>query len=463
MITHNQAMRLPGIDLQMLAGERVLVAVSGGADSTALALFVAEAALHPARATMLAGLVHVNHQLRGEESDADEAFCRALAARLDVAIHVTVAPVAVPPGRSPEAAARRARYAAFQTAAAALGATCIATAHTLDDQVETVLLRVLRGAGLRGVAGIRSRRGSVVRPLISCRRTAVRAWLTGRGETWREDRSNDDLSIPRNRIRHALLPTLENVVRDVAPAGLEAIGRFAALADDDERALEQWAAEAASRVVTQGERGAVGIERSALTELPVAVGRRVIRQVVASVAPGVDWSVAHVDAVLRLAARADGGGRLHLPRVLVERVAGRIELSPASAGRALAVGPFEYRLEVPGSVVVPEAGVELVAVPFGADTATDASDVLLEDPGPVFTVRNRRPGDSVRTGSGHHARLQDLMVNAKIPRLDRDRKPLVVASDGQILWVQGLSWGRPRREGAPTGVVVLKVRKLETT
>lgn len=464
MITHNQPMQLHGVELQMLAGARVLVAVSGGADSTALALTLGEVTRADSASMSLVGLVHINHQLRGDDSDADEGFCRALADRLGVPILVVVAPVVVAAGRSPESAARRLRYQAFAEAASLLGATCVVTAHTMDDQVETVLLRLLRGAGLRGVSGIRARRGLVVRPMLRCRRSDVRAWLTARGESWREDQSNDDVSIARNHVRHRLLPVLEGLSRDVAPGGLAAIARFAHVAADDEDALTQTANLAGARVVTSNTPEWIELDRAGLAALPVAVARRVLRRQVDRVVPGADWSLVHIDEVLALGARGGGGGSLSLPGVLVERIGSRLRLSPAADRRAEPVGRFEYRLDVPGVVRVPEAGLELAATRLPEGTEPEVDDVLLPAPEDTLIVRNRRAGDRVRTGSGHHRKVQDLMVDAKIPRFDRDRVPLVVARDGQILWGAGLPV--PRRvgwEGPPTGMVVLKVRKLETT
>src|SRR5262245_56978226 len=168
---------LPGVSNRALEGHSVAAAVSGGADSVALALWLrAEHDRVTSRVTF-AGIVHVNHKLRGAESDRDEAFCRALAARLNVAIEVIDAPISSQGGRSPESTARAARYRAFDAAATRLRATRVATAHTADDQAETVLLRLLRGAGNRGVSGIRAERGMYARPFLACRRPDVRAWL----------------------------------------------------------------------------------------------------------------------------------------------------------------------------------------------------------------------------------------------------------------------------------------------
>src|SRR5688572_8287520 len=211
--------------------DRVAIAISGGSDSVALAWILHEAA--PRASWRVVGLVHVNHGLRGDDAAADEAFCRELAARLGWPIdvsHVDVRARAHERRQSIEAAARGARYDCFEGAAARLGATVVATAHTMDDQAETVLLRLLRGAGSRGISGIRERRGRIVRPLLGCRRLELREFLNDRQELFREDASNLDLSIPRNRLRHELMPVIERL----APGGVAALARAAALAADDE-------------------------------------------------------------------------------------------------------------------------------------------------------------------------------------------------------------------------------------
>lgn len=314
-------------------GQRVAAAVSGGADSVALALWLHDFATRPAPAFSFVGLIHVNHALRGAESEADEAFCRDLARRLNIPIDVVAAPLAVT-GRSPESAAREARYAAFDAAAARLGATVVCTAHTADDQAETVLLRLLRGAGLRGLSGIRSTNRQIVRPLLECRRNHLRAALVQSGEAWREDASNLDVSIPRNHIRHELLPVLERVATQIAPGGIEALARFASYAAEDEQFLENAAIELAGRLVLpdDGARGGVDAERcvrlvrSALAAAPAPLARRVIRQAAEKVAPDRPWSAVHIDAVLRLARRTQGGGSLDLPGTRVERVSNEVRL-----------------------------------------------------------------------------------------------------------------------------------------
>ncbi|HUR19692.1 MAG TPA: tRNA lysidine(34) synthetase TilS [Vicinamibacterales bacterium] len=451
-------MPLTGASLRALEGHSVAAAVSGGADSVALALWLRAHHHRTPQTVTFAGIIHVNHRLRGDESDRDEAFCRALAARLGVPIEVIEGRIADSSGRSPESAARAARYCAFADAAPRLGATRVATAHTADDQAETVLMRLLRGAGSRGVSGIRAERGLYVRPLLGCRRSMVRAWLKSQGEVCCEDSSNADRSITRNRVRHDLLPVIEQI----APGGIVALARAATLAADDETVLQELAVESAATLVLSADTGAARVDRVGLQVLPPAIARRVLRLVFEKVAPNASWRADHFEAVLKLAARRAGGGSLDLPGVRIERVSNELRVR---AGMPARVAPYVYTLTSDGEVRVSEAGLGISAsVRNGASDATDGAYVIAV-PSTAFplTVRNRRPGDRVAMISGTR-KVQDLMVDAKIPRSERAIVPLVVAADGQILWVIGHHGTRVPVAGTDVvNMVTLKARRLETT
>ena len=184
-------------------GSRVVAAVSGGSDSVALVRLLHD--LQDQLEVSLAGLAHVNHQLRGAASDQDEflphARARARPGRVGRARDRRETR-----GVSPEDAARRARYAALERARVALGADHVAVAHTRDDQAETVLLKLLRGSGARGLGGIHPSVGPFVRPLLDVGREELREWLRSHGHGWVDDATNDDVAVPRNRIRHRVLP-----------------------------------------------------------------------------------------------------------------------------------------------------------------------------------------------------------------------------------------------------------------
>jgi tRNA(Ile)-lysidine synthase len=448
-------------------GDRVAVAASAGADSTALAWLLRHLEIE------IAGLVHVNHGLRGAESDGDESFCRALADRLGVPFDVTrvdVAAIARRERRSIEAAARDVRYACLADAAARLGATSIATGHTLDDQAETVLLRVLRGAGIRGLAGIRPKRGQVIRPLLDCRRAELRRFLSARGEAFREDRSNDDRTIPRNRIRHELLP----VVAGLAPGGIDALARLADLAADDDGFLSAAATEMAATIVL--EEGACDrtVRPSLLRGLPPALGRRLVMMAAAArdgLAPSAPLSARHVDAVLALAAADRSVGHLDLPGLSVDRDLDVLRFRRTDARRSAHADAdpmsFEHPLPVPGSVPLPESGLMLSAMtPLEAaeDVAelAGSSTAVLQRSALAFplTVRNRRPGDRLRPlGAPGRRKLQDVLVDRKVPRAERDSLPLVVDAGGNIVWVGGVTIAHECRVTVPgAGVVILELR-----
>jgi tRNA(Ile)-lysidine synthase len=306
-------------------GDVLVAAVSGGADSTALACLLVE--LAPRLGARLVGLTHLNHQLR-TAADADEAFCRDLAGRLGLAFdsrRVDVAAEARARKTSIEDAARTVRYLFLSEIAVARGATRVAVGHTRNDQAETVLLRVARGAGPAGLAAIYPRAGQVVRPLLDVRRRDVEAWLRARGQDWREDESNRDPAFPRNRVRHELLPWLVDAFGDGV---VDVLARQAAVSRDDAEWFELAATETAARLVLADETGAT-VEQAALGALHPAIARRVVLATlrrVAALGRG-DLGAAfvgfdHVEAVLALG-RA-GSGAIDLPGQRVELVKGQL-------------------------------------------------------------------------------------------------------------------------------------------
>ena len=445
------------------AGDRVALAVSGGSDSVALAWLLREIA--PDLGVAVAGLLHVHHGLRGADADADEAFVRALAARLELPCEIArvdVAARARETGRSIEATSRDARYAFFDAATRTLGATHVATGHTLDDQAETVLLRLLRGAGARGVSGIRVKRGLYVRPLLECRREDLRRYLASRGESFREDLSNQDRSIPRNRIRHDLLP----VVEDIAPGGLRALARFARLAADDEIFLTKKAIEAGAVSVLSGGRG-VQVKGDTLAALPPALARRVVRQAVETAVPGAVLAGRHIEAVRALASADKLSGHLDLPGVSVDWTGDVLVVAKAGAAE-LAAPPFEVPLTVPGRAALPGAGGEIVAT----RPSVHAGRVFTDGPPGVavvqadsvtlpLVVRSRRPGDRLRPlGAPGRRKVQDVLVDRKVPRGERDRVPIIVDAAGRIVWVAGVVIADECRVTAPeAGVVILELKR----
>jgi tRNA(Ile)-lysidine synthase len=308
------------------AGSRVLVGLSGGSDSVAVARILLELSEHGG--FTVAGLAHLNHDLRPSAA-RDEAFCREFAQRVGLALlveHAAVRDFASSESLSIEDAARRLRYAFLERAAAEMAADRIAVGHTQDDQAETVLLKLMRGAGLRGLGGIYPRRGAVIRPLLDVTREDLRAYLQSRAETWIEDETNQDLANPRNRIRHRVLPELDRALEGSARP---AISRAAALIREDGQWLDALAEE---RFLTLAHSTEAGLEFDVLrlAETPAPVRRRVLLQALRVAGRNREIGLEHVEAVTALLTGAQGG--VDVPGARVELRGGKLVLLQQGGG-----------------------------------------------------------------------------------------------------------------------------------
>jgi tRNA(Ile)-lysidine synthase len=426
------------------------VACSGGPDSTALAYLVAEA-----RPELDLALAHVRHGLRDDRADLETVELHA--SWLGVPLQVREVEV-VRRGRGLEDAAREARYAALRSMAADVDASWTLLGHTADDQAETVLLRAARGTGIDGLAAMAPVRGALVRPLLRLRRADVRAFVEHEGLPTAEDPTNADPTVRRSVVRHELLAALARSGPD--PVG--ALGRLADLAREDAAALDRWAAEVVRRA-SRRVGPVVAVPDDALAQVPTAVARRVIRRLAATVQPaGTDAPPAAVVArVLAL----EPGQLVHLPRGLRATAGG--------GWRALYRDPLPVaapiELRIPGTTPWPVAGLQLSATTpdeeasIGADPGQIAfelaaawspppvrTDPRAVPPGgerdrlrlvlpaalPALRVRGRCPGDRIATTVGTQG-LQDVLVDAGLPRPMRELWP-VVASEDRVVWVPGL-------------------------
>ena len=334
---------------------RVVAAVSGGSDSVALAVLLHQLAERDE--IVLAGLAHLNHKVRGSEADGDAAFGRALADRLGVPAVMGEADVpadAKEHGVSIEVAGRHARQQFFLEAMGSVNGERVAVAHTRDDQAETVLLRLTRGAGTSGLAAMTPRRDHVIRPLLDVARNDLQEFLRELNEPWREDATNLDRTIPRNRVRHEVMPQL----RAINPQADSALARAAEILRGDEEFLERLANAAFMRSVeADSEEGSVQIQVGEFSKLPVALARRVARYALETANPSRSYGLEEADELCRaVTART----RANLPGLSVERFGAGAVLVRRRVHRVPSVDSFEVRLDIPGTVETPQ-GAWIVA------------------------------------------------------------------------------------------------------
>jgi tRNA(Ile)-lysidine synthase len=459
------------------AGARVVAAVSGGSDSVALAHLLAE--LDAAGDLQFAGIAHFNHQLR-DAADHDERFVGALAESIGrpyFSDRGDVAARARDERRSIEDAARTARHAFFDRARAHFNADCVALGHTRDDQAETLLLRLLRGAGSRGLAGMYPRNGAIVRPLIDCRRQELREYLGARGAAFVDDESNADVGIPRNRIRAELLPLLEARFN---PGIVDVLADEAAVARDAWDTIHGLADEMAARAVQSTDDGR-SLDVAQLRAAPAALRRVVLWEAMRAASGGRPVGLQHVLAAARLL-DDDGPQLLDAPGQKLERIGARLVLrsrpsntvgrwdaAPRPANRASA-NLFRYPLSIPGEVVLTEAGCVVTAevdtsAPHEASAITGngvSAAVRGELCGKALTIRSRQAGDRFRpVGLAGRKKLQDYFVDRKVARDERDRVPIVVDGNDRIVWVAGYGIDEAFRVTDPAqAVLLLRLRRV---
>ncbi|HXG52612.1 MAG TPA: tRNA lysidine(34) synthetase TilS [candidate division Zixibacteria bacterium] len=427
-------------------GERILVAVSGGPDSTALLQL-----LYELRAELELGLevAHLEHGLRGKESAADAAFVEGLARRLELPFHLGSVDLPELKSRAGkgnvEALARAERYRFFAEVARRRNLAAVATAHTLDDQAETVLMRFLRGAGLRGLGGMapvrildRSAAGEgaplkVIRPLLEVAKADILRYLQARGLAYRKDATNEDPTLLRNWLRLHLIPELQTRFGLDLPSRL---CRQAEIARDEERLISALARKRLEEIRIDDR-----LDRKLFLAQAPALQRAVVRCWIEEKRGhlrGLGYD--HVEAALAVIGGERPQGRSAIPggwEVVREYEALALE---RSAGRRQAC--YAYEIEIGKSLAVPEAGVviesELLretpeAFPEDLEAAVfDAA--LLPD---RLWVRNYRRGDRFQPlGMSGHKKLKDLFMEKKVPLSARATMPVLVSAD-EILWIPG--------------------------
>jgi tRNA(Ile)-lysidine synthase len=434
-------------------GQRVLVAVSGGADSLCLLDMLW-------RLGYALVVAHLDHGLR-PESQAEAEAVRQAAEKAGAPFRLACEDVSTYAARqrlSLEEAARHVRYRFLFEQAVADGVQAVAVAHTADDQVETVLMHLLRGAGLHGLRGMAyyslpnawSETIPLVRPLLSTWREEVLAYLAGRGLKPSQDASNLDFRFYRNRLRHELIPTLEGY----NPGVKQRLWRMADLVGEDLAVLEMVIDQAWQECVTEEGRGFLAFDQKILAQQPPGIQRHVVRRGIDQLRPGlrdVDYeSIERAIHFLKAPARSRQMDLLAGLRLYLEGE--RLWLAGWESNLPLGSWPqappgVQLSLEIPGMVelgggwrvaaeAVEDSNMALEQAEHNPDPYCAWLDLeRLEKP---LAVRTRRPGDRFRPlgMEGHSLKLAELMINLKMPRRARDGWPLVV-SGGEVVWVPG--------------------------
>ncbi len=430
-------------------GHHVLVGLSGGPDSVAL-LSLLHRLARSWRLTLTA--VHCNYGLRGAESDGDESFVSTFCKERQLPLVIHRPKLVKRRQRSSlQATARDARYDFMRQLAREVGADRIAVGHTANDQAETVLMWLLRGTGMAGLAGMPyAREDGIIRPLLAATREEVVAYLDHEGLTYRCDSSNDKPFYHRNRIRKELLP----VITGLAPAAVRLLQRQADLLREDERYLAEATNELARALVSHDSRGGQRVDRRAFIELPVALQRRLVRAILRTYdGEGRASSFRVVESVRRLFLKGRSGARLLLKQVLVILEQGSVRFSPAAEGdHGHEIGSGQegreiLPLPVPSTVYWARTNQQIQVqhmncraaemsgkepsqgrVLFDADRFSEPLLVRAWQPGDRFSPHGMR---------GKSKKLQDFFTDRKVARQERGKVPLLVAPEG-VLWVVGM-------------------------
>ncbi len=424
-------------------GERVLVAVSGGVDSVVLLDILRRLAAESPLEIMIA---HLDHGLRGEEAREDARFVARLARKEKLALiekKLDVAKFSKEKRIGIEEGARLLRRDFLRAAADEVGATKIALGHTQNDRGETILFNLIRGAGPTGLVGIRpvnrSVNCSLIRPLIEVSREEILSYARSRDLSWREDRTNQDLSFSRNRIRHRILPLL----REMNPRVLAALQRTADLLVEEELALDELLAPLWVEVLIVQTEGQIVIQRGRLSQLSKGLQALLLRRGVARLRGDLQGiEKVHIDALLGLVASQRTHGKLDLPGFVA-----RFQGDELTLGKGEMENPLSFEVPIAlGRTKIPSLGISLDLsiedrIESGKSQITEDREVEVADADRVqfpLHVRGRHPGDRFAPlGLGGEKKLKDFYIDERVPFYERDSIPLLCDRQ-KIIWVVGL-------------------------
>jgi tRNA(Ile)-lysidine synthase len=415
----------------LVSGDRVIVAVSGGADSVCLLEVLIELGV------TISGVAHFNHKLRGEASEADEKFVEQLAS--DRGLPFFRGEFQPVPGNF-EQAAREARRGFFHALIESKKADRIAVGHTRDDQAETVLFRITRGSGVPGLAGILPvTREGIIRPLLDISRAQIIEFLNIHGIRWREDQTNSETRFMRNRIRHELLPLLAH---NYNPRIAESLAQMAELAREEEDSWTQETVRLAAEMLAVTP-GSVEVRARDLARMPKALARRLVREAIRAAKGDLrNIEFQHVEKILELARGPSGTGKAWLPGVLITRSLDWVRLTTERSAGA----PSAQKIVAPGRYYWPSANLQIqleVAERKGKTPCDTLKGQLRWDQrvaGPL-ELRGWQKGDAYcPQGLNRTRRLKELFQDFRVPSWRRVGWPIISYTDSggnaKILWAR---------------------------
>lgn len=433
-------------------GDRVVAAVSGGPDSVCLLRILLLLASDYRLKIMVA---HMNHGMRGEESDRDESFVRKIASDLDLpfeTVKVDIPALLKAEGGSAEDVCRRQRYRFLERVSAEHAFTKIALGHHRDDQVETILMNLIRGSGPEGLKGFSPfREGRWIRPLFEITRDEIFAFLKSEKLDHIVDSTNESDLYLRNRLRRHLIPRIERDCNPRFSEGLLRMSDIVAVEDDymqgvTEDLLRSWGIEPNGREMR--------VDIDSLLSCHPAVRRRAVKSMLVALTPeekGIGYR--HVLSVLELAEGDNPGGSLNLPLgIHIRREYGRLVLvrkdSEKEGGRTVCEKVhFSHDVEIPGILDAPLPGLKLRFELI--DSSGEPTPELKNNSRAIFldcdkitfplTLRSIHPGDRIRLAGVGRKKISDVLIDAKVPRHERNRKALLVDAEG-VLWIVGMRW-----------------------
>jgi tRNA(Ile)-lysidine synthase len=437
-------------------GERVAVAVSGGADSVGLLRILLELR---AELGIVISVAHFHHGIRGQDADADEAFVAELAKSHDLGFHVGRGDARLESETkkiSLETAARNLRRAFFTELLELGTADIIATAHTLDDQAETVLMKLLRGAGTKGLAGVfpeqRLSTGRIVRPLLETRREHIREYLRELDQPWREDRSNDDLGFTRNRLRARVIPLLRE---EINPSTDFALAHTAEIARAEEEYWDEQVSRLLPLVVLPGEpaRGggrkqtsakAISLDIQKFQSHRLAVQRRLLRAAGEQLGCGLDFE--HVRAILDLLSSRSTRGARNTTIEIADGWRARLLFRELRLERLMdeEAADYEHSLPIPGEVRLTKLGIVIRACiredngNSGNAAYNRAHSISVCDLSKPWVVRNWRAGDRFQPPRhSSEKRVKELLYPLHLAAEQKRLWPVVVMA-GKVVWVRAV-------------------------